>query len=143
MNKTIVVGVHTYIHDGSICVYDQKNKKLKYIKFERLTGKKRQSYGDPSAWIKYLNHLGYNCSQVRHILLAEAWCLKGTIDNRSMNPKHYPHNMLKHFDSDTVLTLVDHHTAHFYSANFKNGLVADDIGSQLDVMTIFKKNQQK
>lgn len=142
MDKNIIVGVHTYIHDGNICVYDLNTKKIKYIKFERLTEKKHQSYEDPSMWIKYLNHLGYDYSQVRHIFCTEVVSLKMNIQGL-ISIENFPQNMLKNFDQETKLTLVDHHTAHFYSANFRNGLVVDDMGSQFDTMTVFKKNQQK
>ena len=143
MKKNIIVGLHTYIHDGSMCTYNLDNHEIKYIKFERLTEKKHQCHNDPSIWIKYLNHLGYNHSQVKEIFVTEVLNLRKGLQGKDIGVENLPQNMMKYFDSDTRLFLVDHHTAHFYSAGFINGLVVDDMGSQWETMTIFKKKQPR
>jgi hypothetical protein len=67
---------------------------------------------------KYLNHLGYNHSQVKEIFVTEVLNLRKGLQGKDIGVENLPQNMMKYFDSDTRLFLVDHHTAHFYSAGF-------------------------
>lgn len=130
MRKNILVGLHTFHHDGSIATYDLDTKEFKYIKFERLTGIKEQYHDDLFSWHQYLEHLGYSLQDNLDVLLVDTSDMFNAMENRSI-PQY------------KRLTLVDHHTCHHYSTSSLNSLVIDDIGSQEDVLSIFKKNKIK
>lgn len=130
VKRNITVGLHTFIHDGSIATYDRDTKEFKYLKFERLSGKKEQAHNDLSSWVKYLNHLGYSLDDNLNIFLVDSWRIIEQLGGQKI-PK---------FDD---LTLVDHHVAHHFSTNHFNSLVMDKSGSQQDILTVFKKNNEK
>lgn len=130
MKKNIVVGLHTLYHDGSITTYDLENKEFKYLKFERLTEVKHQHHNNLDSWIKYLNHLGYRIEDVDSIFLVNC------------------SNILFNLETSNVagnlkekIYLIDHHTAHHFSLNSFNSLILDNIGSQYETISIFKKNK--
>lgn len=130
MTKTVYVGLHTFHHDGSICTFDTKTLELKYLKFERLTEKKHQHYNDINSWVKYLKHLGYEPNQVKCVFLVSCGMMLDVTDF-----KKNTHNC--------HVFLVDHHISHHWSVNNKNSLIFDNIGSQIDTLTVFKDYQQK
>ena len=129
MKKNIVVGLHTFHHDGSIFTLNLDTGETRYLKFERISEVKGQKHNDLYSWVKYLNHIGYSVEQVVNVLLVGCTNLfiVGDLNNK--------------YSLD--YRLVDHHVAHLYSGNKLNGLVIDDVGSQLDSFSIFKKRQQK
>jgi predicted NodU family carbamoyl transferase len=129
VKRNIIVGLHTFFHDGSIFTIDTDTKETRYLKFERITGVKGQFHNDLTSWVKYLNHLGYMPEQVDTVWLANGsnMLIHGGVQN--MYPAQYK--------------LVDHHVCHQYSGNEINSLVIDNVGSQYDCFTIFKRRQQK
>ena len=130
MKRNITVGLHTFIHDGSIATYDRDTKEFKYLKFERLTGKKEQAYDDLTSWVKYLNHLGYTLEDNLQIFLVNSFRIFEKLSGQQI-PKY------------NEIVLVDHHLAHHYSTNYFNSIVMDKSGSQEDIITIFKRNNEK
>tara|TARA_E500000318_G_scaffold24621_1_gene24775 strand:- start:254 stop:1714 length:1461 start_codon:yes stop_codon:yes gene_type:complete len=127
--KTILVGLHTFHHDGAIFTLNIETYETRYLKFERMSEVKGQYYNDLNSWIKYLNHIGYNIEQVLDVWLVSC---ANFLFKADLNIKH-----------SIKYELVDHHRAHMYSGNELNGLVIDYVGSQTDSFTIFKKRQQK
>ena len=130
MKKNLYVGLHTFHHDGSICTFDRKTLQFKYIKFERLTGKKHQYYDDVNSWVKYLKHLDYHPDEVECVFIVSCGNMLQVADFKRKNHKC---NMI----------LVDHHLSHHWSTNNKNSLVFDEVGSEIDTLTVYNKNQQK
>ena len=126
--KNLIVGLHSAGHDGNISVYDTKTKDLKYLKFERLTGVKGQYHRDLTTWVKYLNHLQYDISQVMIVFVVEGGSFKRTFDFPFLGSE---------------IDFVDHHLAHHWSTFNVNSIVVDAIGSQMDSLSIYKKNQPK
>ena len=126
--KKLIVGLHSAGHDGNISVYDTKTKDLKYLKFERLTGVKGQYHRDLTTWVKYLNHLQYDISQVMIVFVVEGGSFKRTFDFPFLGSE---------------IDFVDHHLAHHWSTFNVNSIVVDAIGSQMDSLSIYKKNQPK
>ena len=119
MRNKIIVGVHTFYHDGSIATYNLDTKEFKYLKFERITGIKEQFHNNFNSWKEYLIYLGYSTNDILDVFFVHA----DEIEKRRKD-----------------LHLVDHHVAHHYSAFNNNTIVIDDIGSQKDVLSIFKQN---
>ena len=128
--KKIIVGLQTFSHDGSITTYDIINKDFKYLKFERLTGKKHEYHNDLTSWIKYLNHLGYSLDDVLQIVLVNT-------------DRIFEKLMGQEIPKFNEIVLIDHHLAHHYSTNYFNSIVFDERGSQEDILSVFKKNQLK
>jgi carbamoyltransferase len=129
VKRNIIVGLHTFFHDGSIFTFDKDTGETRYLKFERISGVKGQKHNNLRSWVKYLNHIGYVPEQVDTVWLAQGsnMLIKGNVHD--MYPAEY--------------RLVDHHTCHQYSGNEINSLVIDNVGSQYDCFTIFKRRQQK
>ena len=125
MKNKVTVGLHTFYHDGSICVFDHNTEEIKYLKFERITGVKHQFHNDYHSWIKYLNYLGYSEKDVDVVFLADTSNLKKISD----------------FPEPIVMYPLDHHICHHWSTGGFNSLVFDNIGSQYESLSIFKKNQ--
>lgn len=127
MKRNIIVGLHTFYHDGSIATYDLDTREFKYLKFERITGSKKQYHDDLVSWVKYLEHLGYSIQDVNVVFLVNV------------------HNIVNHISSSNEIhyELVDHHECHHHSTSFFNSLVLDDMGSQQDSLSIFKKHKIK
>jgi len=129
VKKNIIVGLHTFYHDGAIFTLNIETYETRYLKFERISEVKGQYYNDFNSWIKYLNHIGYSIEQVLDVWLVSA---ANFLHEADLNIKH-----------SIEYRLVDHHVAHINSGNELNGLVIDNIGSQNDSFTVFKKRQQK
>ena len=130
LKKRIVVGLHTVHHDGSIATYDLDTQEFKYLKFERISQVKEQYHQDLFSWKKYLNYLGYGEKDVCNIFLVNCSNFFSTI-NLSSIEKNIKEKII----------LVDHHIAHHYSLNSLNTLIFDDIGSQEESISIFKKHK--
>lgn len=127
LKKNLVVGLHTLYHDGSIATYNLDTQEFKYLKFERITGVKNQHYSDLSSWKKYLDYLGYCTENIDTVFLSNSLNIINIISD------------LDEMD----FQLIDHHECHHHSTSNFNSIVLDDVGSQQDCLSIFKKHKIK
>ena len=126
--KNLIIGLHSAGHDANISVFNIITEEFKYLKFERLTGVKGQYHSDLTTWINYLNHLGHDISEVQVVFVVEGGDLKRNFDFPFL---------------DVEIDFVDHHLAHHWSTFDINSITIDAIGSQMDSLSIYKKNQPR
>lgn len=128
MIQNLIVGLHTYCHDGNISVYDTKTCDFKYLKFERISGIKGQSHDNLTSWVDYLNYLGYDVGDVTNLFVVDGAGFART--------SYFPY---KHI----LVDFLDHHTCHHWSTLNYNSLIVDGVGSSFDCLSVFKKHHPK
>ena len=134
MNKKIIVGLHLFDHDGNLSTYDLDTKEFKYIQFERISGIKYEAHFNLVDWIPYLHQLGYKNDDVNIICITKVWMMIYPEINLQ------PSFLFKNLEIPPLL--IDHHLAHHFSTEGKNTVVMDGVGSEFDILTIFKEDQQ-
>jgi len=130
----LLVGIYHWGHDSNFAIYDYKNKKFQYIKYERINNIKHYNARQNEEWKDYLKHWGYNLKDIKDICIVLA-----PLCEESKYPEGLLYkDELKHANCFKL----SHHKAHLYSSFCSNGIVADGEGTDSENLSIFKNNKK-